>query len=456
VALAATVVWEIQPAGTHADDANGGGFDAGVAAPGTDYTQGAGLTHVDYTSLNSVGGDNTMIRHASKFTAADLGNTIHITGGTNAIAGWYTLKSLDSDDAKLDRDWTTGSTTDGTGILGGSLATLGGLGAIFQTAAQATAGMKAYMLHGTYSLTQTTVNISGGALDLDASQMDGKYFVLKGYDDAYGRTSFVGTRPVIDCATVTPANAHVVTVKGTAGHCQYAVFLEIDGDDLTVTGIFGSSLVYDNAISCVVHHCDVIGISQCVTTLCHSHTNVGDGFDTVFPVLCRSSGNGGAGFDASVSPQCCIADGNAGSGFSLGYGTESINCVAYNNGVRGFTSNHARLINCIAYSNGTYEYYGTYQLLLINCASGDVTSGRTGGVVVQDIGAVTLTADPFTDKAAGDFSLNNTAGGGALCRAAGISVPSQTGYSDVGSVQHADPAAGGGGPLVGASALVSV
>lgn len=66
-------------------------------------------------------------------------------------------------------------------------------------------------------------------------------------------------------------------------------------------------------------------------------------------------------------------------------------------------------------------------------------------------GDVTLTADPFTNKAGGDYSLNSVAGGGAACRAAGFpgAFPggTTTGYLDVGAVQHQD--AGGGGSTGG-------
>lgn len=53
---------------------------------------------------------------------------------------------------------------------------------------------------------------------------------------------------------------------------------------------------------------------------------------------------------------------------------------------------------------------------------------------------VTLTADPFTDQASGDFTLNNTAGGGAACRAAGY-----PDFLDIGAEQHEDAGGGSGG-----------
>lgn len=64
-------------------------------------------------------------------------------------------------------------------------------------------------------------------------------------------------------------------------------------------------------------------------------------------------------------------------------------------------------------------------------------------------GDVTLTADPFTNAAGGDYSLNNTAGGGAACRAVAFPASfvdgSTTNALDIGAVQHED--AGGGGTV---------
>ena len=52
---------------------------------------------------------------------------------------------------------------------------------------------------------------------------------------------------------------------------------------------------------------------------------------------------------------------------------------------------------------------------------------------------VTLTANPFVAVGSNDFSLNNTAGGGAACRFAGFPGPfaggNSTGYLDIGAVQ---------------------
>lgn len=59
-------------------------------------------------------------------------------------------------------------------------------------------------------------------------------------------------------------------------------------------------------------------------------------------------------------------------------------------------------------------------VLIGNNAIGNCTSGRVSLNGAIELDGITLTADPFTDAANGDFSLNNAAGGGALCRGAGL------------------------------------
>lgn len=87
--------------------------------------------------------------------------------------------------------------------------------------------------------------------------------------------------------------------------------------------------------------------------------------------------------------------------------------------------------------------------LILN-ASTTPTSGRidtTGaGTIITEINDIALSGSPFTDASTGDFTLNNTAGGGADCRAASLY---WGGFADLGAVQHQDAGGGGGGgPLI--------
>lgn len=71
-------------------------------------------------------------------------------------------------------------------------------------------------------------------------------------------------------------------------------------------------------------------------------------------------------------------------------------------------------------------------------------SGGNFNGVSAGLGDIALTEEPCNNPAGGDFGLNNTAGGGAACRAAGSpgAFPGGTtiGYPDIGAVQHQDAA----------------
>ena len=84
--------------------------------------------------------------------------------------------------------------------------------------------------------------------------------------------------------------------------------------------------------------------------------------------------------------------------------------------------------NSLSIRNNLIAYNGLYGLLhdgpddtnhiLQGNAVYSNTSGNYSGFFIAGDGAVTLTADPFTNRASDDYTLNNTAGGGALLREA--------------------------------------
>lgn len=94
----------------------------------------------------------------------------------------------------------------------------------------------------------------------------------------------------------------------------------------------------------------------------------------------------------------------------------------------GSADHPVTVTDCIIYGQGGYcinsSFTDTVNLVVCNNALGGATSGITNGLGnFPEIDSITLTVDPFTDAANADFSLNNTAGGGALCRGAGLVPP---------------------------------
>ncbi len=86
---------------------------------------------------------------------------------------------------------------------------------------------------------------------------------------------------------------------------------------------------------------------------------------------------------------------------------------------------------------------------LINCASDGAGTGATDGTFGLVIGQILYTGTAFTAAASDDFSLNNTAGAGALLRAAGYPSSftglSTSSYPDIGAAQSKAASGGGGG-----------
>jgi len=127
MALAATCVWQIEAGG----DANAGGaFDPVSGTPGTDYTYGAGQALTTwlpaagtYTNdLAATDASPSVLSSASyNFVAADVGNVINLTAGTNLTTGRYQIMSVAANVATLDRNCSSGGAVSATsGYLGGA------------------------------------------------------------------------------------------------------------------------------------------------------------------------------------------------------------------------------------------------------------------------------------------------------------------------------------------------
>lgn len=284
-----------------------------------------------------------------------------------------------------------------------------------------------------------------------------------------------GTRPTIQ------ASAGGITLLQINSSHIYLDYLIVDGNSqASVHGIdlaanytrcrrskaMGTTLTglrLNAANNCYAEQIEVTGCSGLAgielagagsrARFCYSHDNTIHGF--------RSNG-------ASGSFEFCISESNSGAGTdgfnnnSVGYG--ATNCIAYNNGRDGFNLDGnagfgTYLTNCIAYGNAS-EGFGSDGVksgaFLLNCAGGNNTSGNYNGTNLVNVESLqALTGDPFTNAAAGDFSLNNTASAGAACRAAGFpgAYPAglTTGYLDIGAAQHQDAGGGGGsrGRIIG-------
>lgn len=136
-------------------------------------------------------------------------------------------------------------------------------------------------------------------------------------------------------------------------------------------------------------------------------------------------GSAGAGFQTSgsgggsESPVICgnIFHGNGGSGILLdSTAGRHIGMLQIFKNI--FSANGAYGIDASAVSQALADAVG---LILSRNAYWSNTSGLVAGL--SDPQAITLSADPFVNAAAGDFNINDVAGGGALLRAANYDLP---------------------------------
>ena len=448
MALSATTIFEVNLGGS---DTNGGGFDPTMG--GTDYSQ---QTSPQVSVSNAVtNGTTTITSSTANFTSAMVGNLVYVSGGTGSItAGWYQVVTF-TNSTTIVVDRSTGLTS-GTGVtlhLGGALASPGQASGIMGTV-----GMTCYIKYNAsaYVITTASYNVAGGCCQPPSSA----FFV--GYDTTRALYTPFQNRPTIQLQ----AGVSSATIFGNLNANYSLQSVILDANSQTSSACYNSSgegfyvkvmnfsatgfLYNTQSLVCIL--CEATGalvgaaniFKAAAAFYCTSHDHLST--SPAFNLL------SGAQFVCG-----CIAYGNAGQGFAIP-GCYVLNCVAYNNSSHGFyfqniqsPASSTLAVNCIAEANAAYGYdvnVGMGQM--INCASYNNTSGRKNSASLwnADINPITGSGSFFTNAASHNFTLNNTAGAGALCRAAGF--PSQISelsltlnYMDVNAVQHQDT---GGGP----------
>jgi hypothetical protein len=453
MALSAAVVLEVRNGGS---DTNGGGFKTG--ATGTDWSlQNA----AQYSVTDGVTAGTTTITSATAAFGTDVvGNLIYVQGGTGSVvAGWYEITARGSA-TSITVDRSTGLTA-GTGVtlkIGGALASPGQAGAIATVA-----GMKTFIKYNAtpYTVTSASTNIAAGCVSATADT------AWCGYDTTRSLYNTDANRPTIKLnagvtsATIfTNVNAHYLLQSvildanaQTGSRCAQmsGEYFYVKGMNGVTAGLSQNSAT-GRAILCEVTGCAATPINIISMLWCVSHDNT-----------LSSPTNAGAfqGQDGGTIYGCLAYNNNCDGFVAPGGGKASFaNCTAYGNGGAGFNTQngYANLINCIAETNTTYGYRVNAGLInMINCASYSNTSGRFqnagSGTQWSDTGSITGSGSFFTNAAGSDFTLNNTAGAGAVCRSVGFPtafpVPAMNNYADLGPVRHQDPAGGGGGRIIG-------
>ena len=450
MALSASTVWECRPTTGSAN--NGGGFVAG--ATGTDFSQ-QGAAQVPYTDL-VIGATNTQLTSAANpFTSAHVGNILNVTGGTGFTTGRYQVVSVATNVATMDRAVGTATSTGGTGNLGGALDTLATLSSFYVS------GNKAFVKAETYSSAATTTLTTNTLL-------------IEGYSSTRGDNGQVTLTLATNTGlTGLALNASTMLLRNFIINCSSlgtSTGISSSGSNISlynckVMNFTSNGVNFSANTGFLVAYCEVTGGGSAATAA----LNIGRSFTKVFGCYvhdnaCTGISLGGAG---GTAVQFCLIANNTGASHhgitGLGSTPNFItNNTIYGNGGDGINGNlfansgtamTCILDNIIANNGGwginntgtaipaepTFDGNAYYSNTSGNRNGIDDTTGVNGVASYTNVFDQILSVSPFTNAAGGDFTLNNTAGGGAACRSSGRpgTLPGygQQGYLDMGVLQ---------------------
>lgn len=412
-----------------------------------DYSQQA-ATQYSLTGLTTAAA-NAVILTASA-SRNMIGNLIQITGGTNFITGVYVIGSVTAGvSITVDRNCTTAAGVSGTAGIGGAFASPGMAGSVIL-------GSSRNYLHiktGTYTITSATPNIAGGCITFPNGANATTPFVCMGYQTVRGD---FGTPPTLILnAGVTGAN---IITHGSNYNMTYNLILDGNSQTTSAGSISGATtmLMYKVKFQNFTNggYVGSSALVACEAIGCSTVAAISSGGAMMF---CTSHGNTISGFTSTSSNQVmwygCIAYNNTGgssSGFLLANARLSVvNCTSYGNGNHGFSLSTfvSAIVNCLSEGNtgngfsiGSTTFNGvlTLNLAAYNNTAGNFDAGLSAFTLMSPL---QYSSTAFTNAAGGDFSLNNTAGGGASVRASGFrTFPAGTTltYQDAGAAQHQD------------------
>jgi hypothetical protein len=407
-----------------------------------DYSQQNG-SQFTYTDLSSTGVGLTASSAGHPFGKQYVGNSIVVTGGTNFTTGRYVLASVAVGVGTFlgaaNLHTAAGTDSDGAGRMGGAVASPGQIGAII------IGSNSVFIQSGTYTIASASTNIATGCW---APTVTNVY--TEGYQTVRGDRA---ARPLLQASGIS-----TFTVWATPNNGDHLV-VNIGIDGATLTSSKGFSTLRATLYLCSAINCTNSGFVTSGSNLFCSATGcstaaafLNGGASYLYGCVAYSNTITGFSYGSSAYFDHCLAYSNSGAssdGFLLNAQVSiAANCVAYANGRDGFHGSTLQgYINCISESNtGVGFTTSSAQSFRVNCATfgnGSVTSGT----FTNSAGNLTGSASFFTNAASGDFSLNSTAGAGAILRATGLPgvfpVGLTTGYLDIGAAQHADPAGGG-------------
>lgn len=469
MALTSAQQWWVRAGG---NELNGGGYDASIASPGTNYADqdAAQVTFNGTTVTATTSGVSTTIAITGYTVATtDVANILRIASGTNFIAGYYAIVSVNTGLGTwtLDRNCTSGVGAALVGRMGGAHPSL------INMASGGTATNPA--LTSPFAAGHT-INIRGGGTDDPAvgspdytqtgyyTFSNGSLTVgairILGYN---GRPYIQGNGEIIHQVSY----LHLKTLKFSTSAATTAS--TVTGASAAPGGVMCEDLIIDqngqdqafcdtlgHAVDCWFKNTGSTsaGTKATVTVALHGGfvtgcrlenqrgwaINAGQLGGVVNNTItnCRLTTKGGIDLDFSnnTTPIGILVmnntlEGNQGDGIRIGTGNNGA-CWSAEIFDNLCTNNVGYGLNA---PSGADRFFGVrpdFNAFYNN------TAGARNNVSAGDHD-VTLTADPYTNAAGADYTLNTTAGGGAACRGAGILLPGTATVGsrfDIGALQH--------------------
>lgn len=445
MAFSAGTLWRVRTGGS---SSNGGGFDPTVGSPGTNYTiQDA--QQITYTDMVIDATTNTKFTSAGNpVTSAHVGNVVNVTSGTGFTVQRVVIISQSAGVATCDKSLGTLGSTGGNGRLGGAFA------APENASSVAIAGNTVYIEAGSYTKTTTrSISCSGsaaayikwiGVLANEASPSDSDLTEA--------------SMPVFTSAT----NSNIIFTFTNASY-NYMRNIKVTH----TAGTRGPG--WENAGSSVSSYCIWV---NCICDGCNCGWDTGFNSDYFAHAAWISCENRNStltvygGWLQLATPAStylfynCISRNNAGDGFQLGNNNDfvtMIGCLAYSNGRDGvrqantatagtliidrctFNGNTGSGLHCLAttaqnrnrITNSIFSSNTRYGLEVDTASVSAVWYQGNNALYNNTLGArlnaptgngdITLSATPYTNSGSGDFSLNNTSGGGLDLKGTGLS-----------------------------------
>lgn len=483
MAIPTSMVWEVRSTGS---DLNGGGFDASARGAGTDYSQ-QDVPQAVYTDLTIDSTNGSKVTSAARpFVAGDTGNTLRVAAGISGFSpGVYAVVSVSGGSAILDHSIGTTGTAQASGEirLGGAIATFSRL------AADMVGSNVAFVKAGSYVEAATV--ILGQSASVNSTTAPTRVIGYQTSRSDWG--TMPATRPVL----TSTSSGDALQLTGS-GFVLRNVEVHGGGSGTVINGVVNAGVPSDVAvINCKAQGGDIgLSITQsrgmavrCEVTGCAGGIYTA-GDSVVSHCYIHDNTLSFAGACVSVEPgslvrRCIIVNNLPASGASYLKGialkaSSAFHNTLYNNGGDGIQlslySGMSEALeangNIIAKSGGYglafggpgdtsgfpfmpsldgNAYWANASGLYVRSDSGSVeaVNAALAYTMSQDVDLGSAAGnDPFTNAAGGDFSLNNTAGAGALLRGtAPLEVwpgLSQSGHLDFGAIQGL----GGGLPWV--------